>query len=80
MLVTRIILARRVQISEGPECRQYNFMGNSAGAGWKGSGNSSGDNRSHSRLHKCQPEDIPALSVSNIFLFASEKPIRANCR
>lgn len=73
MFIIWIILARGVQISEGPECRQYNFVGNSAGARREGSRNSSGDNRSHCRLHKCQPKDIPALSVS-IFIHTEKKP------
>lgn len=33
MLIIRIILAKGMQISEGSKCRQYNFMGNPAGAG-----------------------------------------------
>lgn len=70
-----------VQVSPRPECRQYNVMGDFAGAGRKSSGSRGGDNRSHSRVHKRHAEDVPALSVSTdvIFTFKMKKRSRANC-
>jgi len=53
-----------VQVSKRFQRRQHNIVGDLAGAGRESAGNCGSDDRSHSRLHKRQAENVPALSVS----------------